>query len=81
LNEDDPETRSLYKNFAKDPLGCIFLQKRIDQNPSLCDKIFVPIFLPYFLGISNDISGNYLVQKIIYHANKENFKIIVNLVS
>ena len=81
LHEDQTDFKTLYKNFSKDYNGCIFLQKKIDLLPHFCDIMLIPTILPYFVDIANDVSGNYLAQKIIYHANTKNYKILLDVVS
>ena len=52
-------------NLCKKQIDCRYLQKIIDDNPSLASDIFYDKIKDKFLDISCDQFGNYFMQKIV----------------
>ena len=52
-------------DLGKNQKYCIYLQKKIENNPKLLTTLFYPNALRHILELSNDQFGNYLISSII----------------
>lgn len=57
---------------SKDQSGCRFLQKRIEEQPEIANKILNNVF-QNIIDIVTDPFGNYLIQKLFDYMNDEQF--------
>lgn len=57
---------------SKDQSGCRFLQKRIEEQPEIANKILNNVF-QNIIDIITDPFGNYLIQKLFDYMNDEQF--------
>ena len=70
---------------AKKQTGCRYLQKLISNSSpdeDIVNKHFFPKLFPQkFLDLSNDLFGNYLIQKMIPYLNNDNLFSLTNLIN
>jgi chemotaxis methyl-accepting protein methylase len=66
-------------SLAKDQAGCRFLQKKLDENPSLANDIF-PKLMDKLIELMNDSFGNYLIQKVLEKLSDEGIHETLNAV-
>jgi len=70
---------------AKKQTGCRYLQKLITNSSpdeDIVNKHFFPKLFPQkFLDLSNDLFGNYLIQKMIPYLNNDNLFSLTNLIN
>lgn len=55
---------------AKDQMGCRYLQKQLEDNPTFLDMVF-PYVIASAEEVTNEPFGNYLVQKVLSLAKLE----------
>ena len=57
-------------NYTKNQTGCRFIQKKIDENPTISNNLFEELY--YELSqMCRDLFGNYVVQKILENINSK----------
>ena len=70
---------------AKKQTGCRYLQKLISNSSTeedIVNKHFFPKLFPQkLLDLSNDLFGNYLIQKMIPYLNNDNLFSLTNLIN
>ncbi len=70
---------------AKKQTGCRYLQKLISNSSpdeDIVNKHFFPKLFPQkFLDLSNDLFGNYLIQKMIPYLNNDNLFSLTSLIN
>jgi len=70
---------------AKKQTGCRYLQKLISNSSpdeDIVNKHFFPKLFPQkFLDLSNDLFGNYLIQKMLPYLNNDNLFSLTNLIN
>jgi len=67
-------------SLAKDQAGCRFLQKKLDETPSLANDIF-PKLMDKLIELMNDSFGNYLIQKVLEKLSDEGIHETLNAVN
>lgn len=66
-------------SLAKDQAGCRFLQKKLDETPSLANEIF-PKLMDKMIELMNDSFGNYLIQKVLEKLSEDRIRDTLNSV-
>ena len=66
--------------YTKDQQGCRYIQKKIEENPSISNNLFNLLYNDILL-MSRDLFGNYVIQKIIENLNPENLFKFVDLIT
>ena len=64
----------------RDQTGCRFLQKKIDEDPSISDKLFTILNIE-LMTMCTDLFGNYVVQKLLDNININNLENFTDLIS
>ncbi len=67
-------------SLAKDQAGCRFLQKKLDETPSLANDIF-PKLMDKLIELMNDSFGNYLIQQVLEKLSDEGIHETLNAVN
>ena len=67
-------------SFAKDQIGCRFLQRKIEENALFGNEIIFPKIKSHLTELSNDSFGNYLIQKVLEYLNEDNLYEFLNIV-
>jgi hypothetical protein len=66
--------------YTKDQQGCRYIQKKIEEIPSISNNLFNLLYNDILL-MSRDLFGNYVIQKIIENLNPENLFKFVDLIT
>ena len=83
MNPSSDSTDDLLKNvnnYIKDQTGCRFIQKKIDENPMISNKLF-EILYQDLSPMCRDLFGNYVVQKILENINPKYLIKFIELIS
>ena len=67
-------------NYIKDQTGCRYIQKKIDENPLISNKLF-EILYQYLTALCRDLFGNYVVQKLLENVNPKYLIRFIELIS
>ena len=79
-SQDTDDFLKNVSNFIKDQTGCRFIQKKIDENPSISNKLF-EILYQDLSPMCKDLFGNYVVQKILENINPKYLIKFIELIS
>jgi len=78
MSEEDLIRNS--KELSKDQGGCRFLQKLLENSPSLSNSLYSHVKLD-FIELTNDSFGNYLIQKLIEKLPADSIDTIITNIS
>ena len=67
-------------SLIQDQAGCRFLQKKIDEDPSISNTLFT-ILYPDLITLCTDSFGNYLIQKILDNLSMDNISKFTSFLS
>ena len=81
INLTIPELCQNILNLAKDQAGCRHIQTKIDEDPVNSIPIIFKSALQYFVEISMDTFGNYLIQKLFSQLKEGDFYSIITIIA
>ena len=76
-NEEFLKNVSIY---IKDQQGCRYIQKKIEENPEISNKLF-DILYQDIISMSKDLFGNYAIQKILENIEPNYLIKFIDLIS
>ena len=79
-NNNNNDFYSKAITLIRDQTGCRFLQKKIDEDPSISDKLF-DILYNETTTMCTDLFGNYVVQKLLENISINNLQKFTELIS
>ena len=81
INLPVPELCKNILNLSKDQAGCRHIQTKIDEDPDNTIPLIFQSILPYFVEVSMDTFGNYLIQKLFTKLNNDDLYSILTIIS
>jgi len=79
INNNDEFLKNV-SSYIKDQQGCRYIQKKIEENPDISNKLF-DILYNDIISMSKDLFGNYAIQKILENIEPNNLIKFIELIS